>query len=178
MMSYSIENTITSLEEQFNSIRFDYRNVDFGSTIPVFFIYLEDEKLLEEKWERIANLIAVDFQARQRDEYQVWNIYLFYIIDNQISKELKYKIENDTFSSRKIVIENTKNQDLMIDNHILNDINICLENDKNPTNSFDSNQIIESILEDKILKKTNITKEAITAYEELIIALKQIEDEI
>ncbi len=177
-MSYSIEETITYLEEKFKNIRFDYRNVDFGSTIPAFFIYFEDEKLLKQKWEGIANLIAVDFQARQRNEYQVWNIYLFYIINNPISKELKYKIENDTFSSRKIVIENTSDQDLMINEHILNQIDVNLENDKNETHSFNTNKIVESILEDKILKKINITKEANAAYKELIKALKEKEDEI
>jgi len=177
-MSYSIKDTITYLEEKFKDVTFDYRNVEFGAIVPVFFVYPSSEKLLKEKWEEIANLIAVDFQARQTNEYQVWNIYLFYVINNPIAKELKYKIENDTFSSRKIVVEKTKDIDSMISEHILNNIYVNLENDINPTNDFSPNKTIESILENKTLKKTNITKAANTAYTELLEALKPIGNEI
>jgi len=177
-MSYSIKDTITSLEEKFNNVIFDYRNVEFGARIPVFFIYPQNEKLLKEKWEDIANLIAVDFQARQTDGYQVWNIYLFYVVNSIVTKELKYKIENDTFSSRKIVVENIADKDLMINEHILNNISVKLINEENSTNDFNPNKTIESILEDKTLKKINITKEANTAYIELIETLKSKGNEI
>jgi len=177
-MTYSTNDTIISLEEKFNDTKFNYRSVVFGGTIPVFFIYPKNEKILKEKWEEIANLIAVDFQARQTDEYQVWNIYLFYVMNNQVNKDLKYKIENDIFSSRKIIVDYTANEDSMIEEHIINRISVNFGKDEKLNNDFYPNETIESLLVDKTLKKINITKAANTTYKELIKALKNNRNEI
>lgn len=71
----------------------------------------EDE--LRETWRNYRNDFAVEFQTDDIDEFERWNIYLFYVVDNKnaIDRSLKYEIEHDTISSRKIVVSKDELQD-------------------------------------------------------------------
>ena len=71
----------------------------------------EDE--LRETWRNYRNDFAVEFQTDDIDEFERWNFYLFYIVDNKnaIDRNLKYEIEHDTISSRKIVVSKDELQD-------------------------------------------------------------------
>lgn len=64
----------------------------------------EDE--LRETWRNYRNDFAVEYQTDDIDEFERWNFYLFYVVDNknEIDRNLKYEIEHDTISSRKIVV--------------------------------------------------------------------------
>lgn len=177
-MSYTVEESITLLKETFKQFKFEFGSIEFGGTIPFFLIFSENEKKLEEKWDEIADFIAVDFQSRQTDEFQVWNIYVFYITESPIKKELKYKIENDTFSSRKIIIDDTKDIDLIIRENIINSLSIGSSKKENSNNKFEPNEKLEILLKNKVLKKTNITKEANKTYIELLKTIKSENNEI
>lgn len=71
----------------------------------------EDE--LRETWRNYRNDFAVEFQTDDIDEFERWNFYLFYVVDNKnaIDRSVKYEIEHDTISSRKIVVSKDELQD-------------------------------------------------------------------
>ena len=71
----------------------------------------EDE--LRETWRNYRNDFAVEFQTDDIDEFERWNFYLFYVVDdkNAIDRDLKYEIEHDTISSRKIVVSKDELED-------------------------------------------------------------------
>lgn len=71
----------------------------------------EDE--LKETWRNYRNDFALEYQTDDIDEFERWNFYLFYVVDNKnaIDRNLKYEIEHDTISSRKIVVCKDELQD-------------------------------------------------------------------
>jgi len=78
--------------------------------VNVFFL-LATEKELENNWKIFSNIIAAKFQnseymSEENKEFEKWNFYIIYVAKEKLSKELKNKIENDRFSSRKIVEDN------------------------------------------------------------------------
>src|ERR1044072_8817289 len=103
-MTYSIETFLEDLRQKFSDLSFDYKRVPFKGEIPCFFVYVSNEDLMKAKWMAVSQFIAGHFQSGLINEFSVWNIYLFFIIPETISDDLKYTVENDTFSSRKIVI--------------------------------------------------------------------------
>ena len=62
------------------------------------------------------------------DDFERWNFYLFYVVEDKskIDRSLKYKIEHDTVSSRKIIINREEfaggNYDALIASYIKYDI--------------------------------------------------------
>ena len=130
-----------NLISEFPDISLEYREVELGGVVPAFFIGMNNEESLREKWGKIAEYIAIYFQSALKNEYSIWNIYLFYLLQEEVSNEIKYQIENDTFSSRKIVISPIKDIDKIIRENIINDdLNI---QDKEESNLvFTPNDII------------------------------------
>jgi len=85
--------------------------IEFIGTVSVFSFHFESEKELGENWEVITNSIAAYYQSEFDDdtrEFERWNIYILFLVKEKISNQLKFKIENDKFSSRKIVQDNAK----------------------------------------------------------------------
>ena len=116
-----VEDTKLNFEREFPSVTIDHRLTTLGTgEINCFFIKVPDAATLELKWRHFSNFIAITFQNEIEDEFQRWNLYLFYIINGDVSTRLKYLIENDTFSSRKIVVEHQDNFDEIILNNISN----------------------------------------------------------
>lgn len=70
-----------------------------------FSVEVENEKVLEEVWEEITNSIAIHFQTKLPKDIEVWNIYVAFMVSGIVSKELKYQVEQDKFSTRKLVFE-------------------------------------------------------------------------
>lgn len=64
------------------------------------------EEELSQLWKDFRNLLIHDYQIEDIDEFTRWNFYLFYVVQNKnkIDRSLKYKIEHDTISSRKIIV--------------------------------------------------------------------------
>lgn len=69
-----------------------------------FVISLSTEEELKLYWEDYRNDIASYFQAELSVEIEIWNIYLFFVVREPVGRELKYRIQQDKYSSRKIVI--------------------------------------------------------------------------
>ena len=60
--------------------------------------------MLESEWVLYKSEIALYFQAELKIDIEIWNIYLFFIVNGEVSREIKYKIEQDKYSCRKIVV--------------------------------------------------------------------------
>lgn len=86
------------------------------------------EEELRQYWKDFRNLLIHDYQIDDIDEFTRWNFYLFYVVPdkNMIDRSLKYKIEHDTVSSRKIIINREEfaggNYDALIASYIKYDI--------------------------------------------------------
>jgi hypothetical protein len=152
-----------------------YKEVSFGGLIPVFFVKYKDENCLAEGWEALTASIAVNFQTNLESEFSTWNIYIFFILPVRISNSLKYKIENDTFSSRKIVVQEGSGQDDIVNAHILNKLSYTSPGTVGTSEGagFESDSLIENAVKEKIMKgKKQITDESRATLEEIIKDLK------
>lgn len=84
--------------------KFDSFNVKAQILVCVTNCLTEDE--LRKSWRIFRNEFSEDYQIDEIDEFERWNFYLFYVVEdkNAIDRNLKYEIEHDTISSRKIVV--------------------------------------------------------------------------
>lgn len=102
-LEYSIE-IITHLEEKYSNCDFRFSLLKEDVNISVFFALAKSATIYEnDVWEKISKDIALRYQSRLETVFEKWNLYIIYITSDKTSKELKNKIENDKFSSRKIV---------------------------------------------------------------------------
>jgi len=96
---------ITNLDFQIENCKVSHYRNDDNFRINIFFLEADNVKL-NENWKRFSNMIAANYQNSEYmsdREFDKWNFYIIYISKDSISKDLKNKIENDKFSSRKIV---------------------------------------------------------------------------
>lgn len=77
-----------------------------GSTIDIFVTEPMNVADLEEEWIMIRDDIAMKYQRSLTDDFVRWNFYLFYVVEDieSLRRNLKFKIEHNTLSSRKIII--------------------------------------------------------------------------
>lgn len=105
-----IENTeqLTKLEKSFPDFKINtYKCLNkTKSVFNIFCLTTEKQNLLLAEWENIVSNVAGNFQIDFETEFEKWNLYIMFFVKEKCSKALKYKIENDKFSSRKIVIDN------------------------------------------------------------------------
>ena len=92
--------------------KFRYKSISVFSgdqKVDVFITRPLDRSGLEAEWISIRNEVA-NIQSKVEDEFERWNHYLFYLVDDDVMNDinLKYKIEHDTISSRKILIAQSK----------------------------------------------------------------------
>lgn len=177
-MSCLNDKILDDLGQRFENMKFSYREISFGGNIHVFFVTDIEETDLKEYWEKISEFIATNFQVSLDEEFSVWNIYLFFLVKENVSNEIKYQIENDTFSSRKIVINRETDFDKIINEHIINNNLTITPQKKSDDIEFKPNSIIWEVLERRTLKKKRRTYEAEPALDEIIVKLKEVENEI
>jgi hypothetical protein len=134
-----------------------FSEIIFGGVIPIIFIRFISVVELNKNWKEFNSYIAAEYMTSIKDEYSKWNFYIFYLSKDLVEKPLKYEIENNKFSSRKIVIENCnalseKEFNKIISEHITNDnvqINIA---DKKVT-KFKKDKSLSSIIDKLNVKK-------------------------
>ena len=91
------------LKREFEEIDFSFFHTRPNSEMSCFVATIEHEGMLNEYWLRIASVIAAEYQSKL-ETLEVWNIYLVFLVkQGEVSKRLKYKIENDKFSMRKLL---------------------------------------------------------------------------
>ncbi|MCG3692499.1 ABC-three component system middle component 1 [Aliarcobacter butzleri] len=69
----------------------------------------EIDKLMENNGKLFDNLtstLSMLLEEYLQDDFKRWNVYFIYITAEPVTKEIKYKVENDTFFARKIVEDN------------------------------------------------------------------------
>lgn len=175
--SYPIDELIASFNAMFEGIQLSYKDVSLGhAKAHCFFTYISDESTLKDNWIKISNYIALKFQNTLENEFERWNIYLFIVSDNEISDELKYQIENDTFSNRKIIITPKQPFDEIIKEHILNnDLNVqaAIVTDL----GLDPNPIVWGALKD-ITSAKRVTQDIRDSLDQIIENIKSNHHEI
>ncbi|ASV32329.1 MULTISPECIES: ABC-three component system middle component 1 [Maribacter] len=162
-------NVKEAFQEQFLDLSLLYEEIDLGNgKAHAFFVDIEGYEVLEESWQQIVNLIAINFQNKLEKEFERWNIYLFFRLSEAVDKGLKYKIENDTFSCRKIIIDKSESHKSAVEDHILNKLVNIGVSTQSTQNVFEPNKIIQEVLKGKTLKKINTTPDARKAYDLLV----------
>ena len=166
------------VKQKFPSIIITNQVLTIGSEakIYVFFISFENEAEIKTLWTTIRNFIALEIQSTITDDFSKWNFYLFFRIKKALEKELKYKIENDTFSSRKIVVDFKSDMNQVIKDHIINsDLEIQKTEARKVTiANFEKNIILEKALNGKRIKgKRNKTEEVWDVLNEINLSLKK-----
>lgn len=63
------------------------------------------EANLKELWDILNSVISSELSKDFKNDFQMWNFYLFYLCKEEVGIDLKYEIINDKFSSRKVVID-------------------------------------------------------------------------
>lgn len=102
-LEYSVE-VINQLKEKYKTCDFKFQLTHSNVNISVFFVLAKSSIIAEENlWENISKEIALKYQSKLDTVYEKWNLYIIYITSDIAPKELKNLIENDKFSSRKIV---------------------------------------------------------------------------
>jgi hypothetical protein len=103
-LSISSKN-IDYLTNNFKEAEFKLLETGDSNSITCFVCIISDTKLLQRIWEGVASSIALNFQNNLDDNFSIWNIYLVFISTKKIEENLKYKIENDKFSMRKMLFD-------------------------------------------------------------------------
>lgn len=173
---------INSFQQNFEFCTLSYKKVEIKNTqssIHSFFVSISNQSILESEWRAISNFIALYFQNKLESEFERWNLYIFYLTATEISNELKYKIENDTFSSRKIVVENEDDLTKIISEHILNDdlrINKSLQV-VGQEDTIEKNQLLWKILRNQDATQ-KVGNESKNSFAEIVENLKNQNNEI
>lgn len=187
MSNLSENNSFIELfKKEFKGIEFVIETVTLGNAVAhALFVYLKNENEIIKNWTQITNNVALHYQKKLTNDFDKWNLYLFFLVEDpsKLSNEIKYSIENNTFSSRKIIESNATSLSELIDRHIHNILSIetTAEISKETTlsdNNFDSitfdyNEIIWDTLKDKTIKKINIIhEEQMKIYNQLLNKLR------
>ncbi|MEM5511169.1 ABC-three component system middle component 1 [Pseudoalteromonas sp. AS71] len=101
-----------SKSEFSNKLNLDYQIDDiiivetpYIDNIFLCILSVSSEAKLNELWDILNSVISSELSKYFKNDFQMWNFYLFYLCKEEIGVELKYKIINDKFSSRKVVID-------------------------------------------------------------------------
>lgn len=138
---------------------FSLGKVHYGGKVIVCIVKFKDDSTLINHWKEFNSYLTAKFVPTVKDDYSRWNFYIFYFSESILGKAIKYEIENNRFSSRKILIENSKSitknliEDVIIE-HITND-NIEINVENKETSTFKKNDKIAKVLDKVGLGKRN-----------------------
>lgn len=161
-------------EKEFSKWSIEHYSFNYGGEIQVFILEPLNEEVLEIQWDEVSNWIAFNFQTNLIDEYSQWNIYLFYHCDFIVGKDIIYEIENDTFSSRKIILEEKKSIDSIISKYIKHSELRLINGEKNNSNLIEKDPLLMKIFADKELRKKKnlaIAKDVYVVFKEKLSSL-------
>ena len=95
--------------EKFEMIKKDVFGFSHDLYIAITVPMAQEE--LAESWRDIRNEVMMSWQEKITDDFSRWNFYVFYVVDDldKLDGSLRYQIEHDTVSSRKILVDNRDN---------------------------------------------------------------------
>ena len=79
--------------------------------IYIFSVIVESEEKLSSVWEVVTSDIASYFQSELEKDIEIWNIYIVFVCPKAVSKELKDLVEQNKYSSRKLVLNEVSVRD-------------------------------------------------------------------
>lgn len=84
---------------------FTHNCFDIEQPIVVAVTPLLTEDELRENWIKYRDLLMEE-QVNEISDFMRWNFYLFYVVEDKtkINRSLKYEVEHNTISSRKIIV--------------------------------------------------------------------------
>jgi hypothetical protein len=170
------DKTAAILKELFPGATVDFHRIKYGGWVTTVFIRFDSPELIQLHWEDISNAIALYYQTKIETDFERWNLYLFYLNEQKVEKSLKYRIENDPISSRKIVVDgfdgrlNLAKMEEIISTHITN-YGLAINTQQPLPSEFVQDQAIGAVLS-KILSDTSDKKNKAIDYDDL---LKKIE---
>jgi hypothetical protein len=180
-MNFSKVNICEDLKEIYKEAISLYNNDDSWKMNVL--IFQSDYENLKLKWNNVSSAVSMCYQADVNDEneFEKWNLYIIYVCSEKVDKELKAQIENNKFSSRKIIADNQTEKltddivnDLIIKNITNTDLVEAVNNTKeniekkyNPKNTaiWDLIPKGESVLRNKDLQKQIIKQLKKVKYE-------------
>ncbi len=106
------QNLLLTAKKDYTDRQLEYWIYDMDAKTPyschLFTIVCNDYLVLNDIWEDLTENIAINFQINLQEEIERWNIYLLFLLENEVPKEIKYKVEQDKYSCRKLVEDNLK----------------------------------------------------------------------
>jgi hypothetical protein len=99
------EHVKSEVMKKFPIVEFELIELTFGGQIIAGFVRFKDSHSLSKNWKDLNGYLSVNFISNISDDFSKWNFYLFYVESERVAKAVKYEIENNKFSSRKIVID-------------------------------------------------------------------------
>jgi hypothetical protein len=108
MQLNKVDHIIESLKEKDKNIIYEqftcweFKEKDYS--LYIFSIQLKNQVKLLEIHEDLRDYIAIYFQSQLLEkDVERWNIYQFFFIEENVDHTTKQKIEQDKFSTRKII---------------------------------------------------------------------------
>lgn len=137
------------ISNEFPEAKFGFYKSTPEGYISCFTCTVADEATLLKIWSGVVSIIAAEYQTKLKSKFEMWNIYLAFIVNVPICKNLEYEIENDKFSMRKLVsvfpdgadIESYLNEEILGSD---------LTETLNGAKSIPASELIESRLHSKI----------------------------
>ncbi|MDM1038372.1 ABC-three component system middle component 1 [Myroides odoratimimus] len=109
------ENLLHNAKKDYAERQLEYWIYGVDTKVPytchLFTLACSNNEDLNDYWEDLTENIAINFQINLEKEIERWNIYLLFLLENEVPKEIKYKIEQDKYCCRKLVEDNLKTAD-------------------------------------------------------------------
>jgi len=113
------ENLLQDAKKDYAERQLEYWAYVIDAEVPytchLFTLACSTNDALKDYWEDLTENIAINFQTNLEKEIERWNIYLLFLLENEVPKEIKYKIEQDKYCCRKLVEDNLKTFDFSED---------------------------------------------------------------
>lgn len=143
MMLLAKSNLLEKASEKFdenNSLKCWVKQ-ERGHQLYVFSVYFPNQETLSVQWVDAKQYIAAYVQGLLLDKaVERWNLYLFFLVGETVDSQLQYVIEQDKYSTRKIVLDE-------VGDHL---------NDKNISNMISETLFLLEIKADSINDTDNI----------------------
>jgi len=110
------------LNETYPTRNFMLMSTGDEDAISCFVHWVDNSESLEACWSEISSLIAIEYQSNLTSIFASWNIYLVFICKTPVDRSLRYRIENDRFSMRKIIIDEKSYTDKEVIDFMNNEI--------------------------------------------------------
>lgn len=171
------------INEKLNSLKEKYSIKELFLVKNDFIVLIMKFKKLDQFIENNAKLfdsltssLSMYLEIYLNDDFKRWNVYVIYLAEELVSREIKYKIENDPFFARKIVEDNysleltDESIEKLISEHVmLNDLQI---NSAQPAQEeyYSVSEIYQKLKDVDTMNQTQI--------DEMLKSLEGVESEI